>query len=259
MIDIPGLILPFVFGAVVGSFLNVCIYRIPAGLSIVSPPSRCPACLKRIAFYDNIPVISYIVLMGRCRHCGSPVSARYPVVEAIAGVFASALFFKFGPTPAFFIYSVFIAALIVITFIDIDHQIIPDVISLPGIPLGIIASFFLPSVGVVDSVIGAIAGGGLLFGIAAAYYYSTGKEGMGGGDVKLLAMIGAFTGWRGVLMTVLAGSVSGAVLGGILMLVHGKGGKHPIPFGPFLAAGAVVYVFAGEALIEWYISRAMGI
>lgn len=259
MTDISSLFLPFVFGAVVGSFLNVCIYRIPAGVSIVSPPSRCPACSKRIAFYDNIPIISYIVLMGRCRRCGSAVSARYPVVEAITGIFASALFFKFGLTPGFFIYSVFIAALIVITFIDIDHQIIPDVISLPGIPLGIISSFFLPSVGVADSVIGAIAGGGLLFGIAAAYYYSTGKEGMGGGDVKLLAMIGAFTGWRGVLMTVLAGSVSGAVLGGALMLLRGKGGKHPIPFGPFLAAGAAVYVFAGEALIEWYISRAMGL
>lgn len=259
MIDISSLILPFVFGAVVGSFLNVCIYRIPAGVSIVSPPSRCTACSKPIAFYDNIPIISYIVLMGRCRRCGSPVSARYPAVEAVTGLFASALFFKFGLTPGFFIYSAFIAALIVITFIDIDHQIIPDVISLPGIPLGLGASFFLPSVGIADSVIGTIAGGGLLFGIAAAYYYSTGKEGMGGGDVKLLAMIGAFTGWRGVLMTVLAGSVSGAILGGALMLVHGKGGKHPIPFGPFLAAGAAVYVFAGEALIEWYISRAMGL
>ncbi|MEK7773890.1 MAG: prepilin peptidase, partial [Deltaproteobacteria bacterium] len=193
MIDISSLILPFVFGVAVGSFLNVCIYRIPSGISIVSPPSRCPACLKHIAFYDNIPIISYIVLMGRCRRCKSPVSARYPAVEAVTGLFAAALFLRFALTTEFFIYFAFVSAMIVITFIDVDHQIIPDVISLPGIPLGLVASFFLPSVGVADSLIGTVSGGGLLFGIAAAYYYLTGKEGMGGGDIKLLAMIGAFT------------------------------------------------------------------
>lgn len=250
--------MPFIFGAVFGSFLNVCICRIPQGRSIVSPPSACTSCGKTIRFYDNIPILSWIFLLGRCRNCGASFSIRYPSVEALTGLFAAALFFVFGPTIEMAIYFVFVCALIVITFIDIDHQIIPDVISLPGIPLGVIASFLLPT-GILDSVIGAAAGGGILFAIAAGYFYLTGKEGMGGGDIKLLAMIGAFLGWKGVLVTIMAGSFTGAVIGSILMLAWGRGSKHPIPFGPFLAAGAILYLFTGDAIISWYMERVAAI
>lgn len=252
------LILPFIFGAVVGSFLNVCIHRIPLGLSIVSPPSRCPGCESPIRFYDNVPVISYILLGGRCRRCKTPISIEYPSVELLTGVFAALLFYKFGLSPELFVYSVFIAALITITFIDLKHQIIPDVISIPGIPLGFAASFFMQSPGVLDSAIGIVSGGGILLGIAAAYLLVTGNEGMGGGDIKLLAMIGAFTGWKGVIFTLLAASFSGAIIGGAVMMISGKNSRVPIPFGPFLAAGAALYLFFGEFIISWYIQKAIG-
>ncbi len=252
------LIVPFVFGAVVGSFLNVCIYRIPLGISVVSPPSNCPACKRRIHFYYNVPIISYIVLGGRCRLCGMPIPLRYPLIEALTGLAALALFVRFGFTPELFIYFVFISALIVITFIDFAHGIIPDTISIPGVFLGFGASFFLSTPGYVNSIIGIAIGGGTLFAIAAAYYFITGREGMGGGDVKLLAMIGAFLGWRGVLATLLAGSLAGSVVGVFLMLIFRKNSKFAFPFGPFLAIGAVLYLFYGEQIIDWYIVRALG-
>ncbi|MBI5903858.1 MAG: prepilin peptidase, partial [Deltaproteobacteria bacterium] len=196
-----SIILPFVFGAVVGSFLNVCIHRIPIGLSIVTPASRCPRCARPIPFYYNVPVISYIVLLGRCAYCRAPLSLQYPVVEALTGAAALFIFQRHGATPELFVWFAFISALIVITFIDLEHQIIPDVLSLPGIVIGLAASFFLPFPGVLNSVIGICLGGGLLLAVAYGYYYATGRTGMGGGDVKLLTMIGAFLGWKGVLVT----------------------------------------------------------
>ena len=159
----------FIFGAIVGSFLNVCIFRIPAGKSIAFPPSHCPKCQAPIMWYDNIPVISYLVLMGKCRKCREPISARYPMVEFITALLSLAAFIKLGPSPAYFIYFAFITALIVITFIDLDHQIIPDIISLPGIPIGFIASFALPDITYKESLIGILAGGGILFLVAAGY------------------------------------------------------------------------------------------
>ncbi|MBI5493320.1 MAG: prepilin peptidase [Deltaproteobacteria bacterium] len=252
------LILPFVFGAVIGSFLNVCIYRIPIGLSIVSPPSKCPSCGRNIPFYYNIPIISYVVLMGRCGLCGAPISPRYLLVESFTGLAAVSLFLKFGPSFELLAYFVFVSSLIVVTFIDLKYQIIPDVISLPGIAVGLAASFFIPSVNFLNSFIGILAGGGVLFGIATAYYLLTGKEGMGGGDVKLLGMIGAFLGWKGVIVTLLLGSFLGAVIGSFIMLLSGKGSRHPIPFGPFLAIGAAAHLFLGEELIRWYIVTAVG-
>lgn len=252
------LIVPFLFGAAIGSFLNVCIYRVPLGLSIVSPPSACPGCGKKIAFYDNIPILSYLLLGGRCRGCGSKISARYPLIEAATGLLASALVYKFGLGPELFVYFVFASALIVITFIDLKYQIIPDVISLPGIALGFAASFVTSEPGVVNSIIGILIGGGLLYAIASAYYLVTKHEGMGGGDIKMLAMIGAFTGWKGVLVTILAGSFSGALIGGALMLFSGKGSRHAIPFGPFLALGALLYLFFGEAAVGWYVTTVIG-
>lgn len=252
------LILPFVLGAVIGSFLNVCIHRIPSGISIVSPPSSCPGCGTRIPFYYNVPVLGYLILRGRCASCRVSISARYPVVEAFTGLLSLFLFYRFGPTVDFLIYLAFVSSLVVITFIDLDLQIIPDSISLPGIPAGLLASFFLASPGVLDSVLGVVTGGGILFLIAAAYYYATGNEGMGGGDIKLLAMIGAFIGWKGVLFTLLFGSFLGAFIGVLLMVAFGRNSRYAIPFGPFLASGAALYLFFGNEIVIWYIMRAVG-
>ncbi|MBI5236396.1 MAG: prepilin peptidase [Deltaproteobacteria bacterium] len=246
------LIVPFVLGAVVGSFLNVCIYRIPAGRSIVFPGSSCSSCGQAIAFYDNIPILSYLLLRGRCRRCAASFSFQYPLVEVLSAVFATALFIRSGASVETLVYFVFVSALIVITFIDLELRIIPDVISLPGIPLGFAASFVLPAMNWLDSVIGALAGGGILLAIAVAYYAVAKKEGMGGGDVKLLAMIGAFIGWQGVLMTLLLASFSGSIIGLAMMLIYGKDSKYAIPFGPFLAGGALAYLFVGSRLIAWY-------
>jgi leader peptidase (prepilin peptidase)/N-methyltransferase len=253
----------FAFGAVLGSFLNVCAYRIPADRSVVSPASHCPLCGSPIRFYDNIPIASYILLLGRCRACKGSISPEYPVVEALTAAFTVLLYLRFGPTPELVVYLIFTASLIVITFIDLRHHIIPDVISLPGIGVGLASSTVLawsggmpqPWAGVLNSLAGILAGGGVLFIVAAAYYLATGKEGMGGGDIKLLAMIGAFLGWKGVLVTLFIGSFAGALAGGLLMLFFGKDRKYAVPFGPFLALGAVVYLFLGEALIGWYMMK----
>ncbi len=239
-------------GMCVGSFLNVCIHRLPQGASIVSPPSACPKCGASIRWYDNIPVISYLLLRGRCRGCKTTISIRYPIVEMLTGLFAMITWMRFGLSPAALIYFLFIAALLVITFIDIDLQIIPDIISLPGIPIGFAASFLLPQPDWLNSLIGIAAGGGILFSVAWGYQALTGKQGMGFGDVKLLAMIGAFLGWKGVLFTIMASSFIGTVVGGILMLKSGKGMKTRIPFGPFIAIGAIVYLFFGTQIINWY-------
>ncbi|MFO8111824.1 MAG: prepilin peptidase [Desulfosalsimonadaceae bacterium] len=243
----------FLFGLFIGSFLNVCIYRIPANKSIVMPPSNCPGCHTPIRFYDNIPVLSYIWLFGKCRSCRAPISIRYPMVELLTGAFAGLCVLKFGFTPAAAIYFAFIASLLVVTFIDIDHRIIPDVITLPGIPLFFGATFLLPDIGPVQSIAGILIGGGSLLLVAWTYYLLTGKEGMGGGDIKLLAMIGAVVGWQGVILTIFTASITGTIVGGALMLASGKNLKLAIPFGPFLAAGAVISVLYGPELIRWYI------
>ncbi|MBI5969568.1 MAG: prepilin peptidase [Deltaproteobacteria bacterium] len=252
------LIIPFIFGSAIGSFLNVCIYRIPAGISVVTPPSSCPSCGAEIAFYDNIPVLGYILLRGRCRKCGARISARYPLVEAATGAFCAALFYIFGFSVEFFAYFAFVSALMVVTFIDLKLQIIPDVISIPGIGVGLIASYFMSSVGLVNSAAGFLLGAGFLFIIAMGYHFLTGKEGMGGGDIKLLGMIGAFLGWRGAVVTLIIGAFAGAVVGGVLMLRYGKDGKYAIPFGPFLAAGAIVHLFFGPPIVSWYIEMIAG-
>jgi leader peptidase (prepilin peptidase)/N-methyltransferase len=244
-------VLAFIFGSIVGSFLNVCIHRIPEGKSIVFPPSSCPHCNKSIAFYDNIPIVSYVILLGRCRNCKSPISPQYPFVEFLTGFFAVMLLQKYGFSAMFPIYFSFVSSLIVITFIDLKYQIIPDVISLPGIGVGLLASYFL-SIGIFNSILGILAGGGSLFLIAAGYQLVTGREGMGGGDIKMLAMIGAFLGWKGVIITIFTGSFIGAVLGTALMLAKGKDSKYAIPFGPFLALGAIISLFFGETIIKWY-------
>lgn len=244
----------FVLGAVIGSFLNVCIFRIPEKQSIVSPPSHCPDCGAGIRFYDNIPIVSYLVLMGKCRNCKTSISFRYPLIELITAIASVMLMFHFGPTLTYLIYLVLVSSLIVITFIDLDHRIIPDVISLPAIPLGFAASFLLPNMTWLDSLIGILVGGGMLLLVAIVFEAITGQEGMGGGDIKLLAMLGAFIGWKGVLFTIMVSSLLGTVIGGGLMVLGGKSRKFALPFGPFLALGAVIYIFWGELLIYWYLT-----
>jgi leader peptidase (prepilin peptidase)/N-methyltransferase len=242
----------FIFGLCIGSFLNVCIYRLPAAKSISHPRSSCPKCGELIRFYDNIPVFSYMILRGKCRFCGEPISLRYPVIEILTGLFALITFVKYGLSLEALIYFVYIVSLLVITFIDIDHQIIPDVITLPGIPIFFIASFALPDISYLESILGILIGGGSLLLVAWTYNLITKKEGMGGGDIKLLAMIGAVIGWKGVLFTIFVGSAVGTIAGMLVMLKTRKNRKMAIPFGPFLAIGGIAYIFFGPQLIEWY-------
>lgn len=244
----------FLFGAVVGSFLNVCIYRIPRDESIVFPASHCPDCGTKIRAFDNIPILSYLLLRGSCRSCGIRISWQYPAVELLSALLTLFLFLKFHFSPTFFVLFLFCMALVVITFIDLEHQIIPDSISLPGIVAGFAASFFLPWLGWLNSLIGIVAGGGSLLLVAYGYQLLTKKEGMGGGDIKLLAMMGAFLGWKSIPFIIFTSSLFGSVIGLTLMAVRKKDSQLPIPFGPFLAFGAILFIFYGRQLIQWYFS-----
>jgi leader peptidase (prepilin peptidase)/N-methyltransferase len=247
------IIVAFIFGACIGSFLNVCIYRIPAGLSIVTPGSSCPHCKTKISFYDNIPILGYLLLFGKCRTCKTSIALRYPFVELLGGIAALACALSFGPTLHGLVSFTFIATLIVVTFIDLDHRIIPDTISLPGIPIFFLGALAVPTITWQASALGILAGGGVLFAVAWGYQLMTGREGMGGGDIKLLAMIGAMIGWQGILFTLFAASVIGTMIGVLTMLQSGKGMRLAIPFGPFLATGAIIYLFFGDAIIFWYV------
>ena len=246
-------IISVIFGALVGSFLNVCIIRLPKEESIVTPGSHCPHCKKPIKFYDNIPLISYFWLKGKCRQCQGFISAQYPLVEGITALSSLLLIMKFGASLSFLIYFSFVAALIVIAVIDLYHQIIPDVISLPGIGVGLLASLIIPQITFLDSLIGILLGGGSLFIVATLYQWLFKREGMGGGDVKLLAMIGAFLGWKAVILTILLGSLIGSIIGIIIMVLKGKDFKYAIPFGPFLSLGAVIALFYQNEIILWYL------
>ena len=252
-------IVAFIFGAVVGSFLNVCICRLPKGESVVSPPSHCPACGYKIPFYDNVPIVSYLLLRGACRSCGAPISLQYPLVELITALLALFLFMRFGLSFPFAVLFLFCAAMVVITFIDLEHFIIPDVISLPGIAIGFVVSFFIPRLGWQGSLLGILAGGGSLYLVATLYHLFTGKEGMGGGDIKLLAMMGAFFGWKAVPFIIFTSSLVGSVIGVTVMLIQKKDSKLAIPFGPFLALGALLYIFFGRQVIQWYLNLGGGI
>ena len=254
MINVLIVGLVFIFGMCIGSFLNVCIYRLPSSMSIINPSrSFCPQCNSAIQFYDNIPVFSYLWLKGRCRNCKASISLRYPLVELMTGILAIAILFMFGLTLEGVVYFVFISSLLVITFIDIDHKIIPDIITLPGIPIGLAASFVLPDITFKSSLLGLLVGGGSLLLVAWTYSLITHKEGMGGGDIKLLGMIGTFIGWKGVIFTIFSASLTGTLVGIIFMLLKEKNLKFAIPFGPFLSIGAMSYVFFGEKVFFWYL------
>lgn len=249
----------FAFGAIIGSFLNVCIYRIPAGLSIISPASRCPGCLTPIRCWQNIPILSWLVLRGRCAVCKSPISWRYPAVEFLTGALFVLVLNTFGLSWGTPVYWLFTAALVTITLIDFDHQIIPDVISLPGIAAGLVASLLLPWLPFLDSLIGVVLGGGILYAIAAGYELLTKREGMGGGDIKLLAMIGAFLGWKAILPIVFLSSLLGTVIAVPMMALKGADRRFAIPFGPFLAAAAFIYLLWGQNILHWYLNLIGGV
>lgn len=240
-----------VIGLFFGSFLNVCIHRIPRDESIVFPSSRCPRCGGKIRPWDNIPVLSYLVLRGRCRSCKEKISIRYPLVETLSALIALAMLYRFGLTASFAIYYAWACVLLVITFIDLDFQIIPDRLSLGGICAGLVLVPWLP-VSYPQALIGLGLGAGLLIAVIYGYYFLTRKEGMGGGDVKLLGMIGVFTGWQGVLFTIFIGSLLGCLVGIPWVLSQKKNMQAAIPFGPFLALGAFLYVLFGDVIIAWY-------
>ena len=243
----------FPVGLVVGSFLNVCIVRIPAGQSVVSPRSQCPSCQTPISWFDNIPIISYIWLGRRCRTCGNSISVRYPVIELMNGVGYVGVVAVFGWTWTAGVYAIFFSALLVVAWIDLDHLIIPDVISLPGIILGLLAAATVLPIGLINSLIGVLLGGGMLWILAILSPYIFGKEGLGGGDIKLLAMVGAFLGWQPVLLTLMLASLSGAVVGIALLAFKVMKRGHYIPFGPFLVFGALISLFFYTDLVQWYV------
>lgn len=231
----------------------MCIYRLPLEESVVSPGSHCRSCSAPLAWYDNIPLFSYLVRRGRCRVCGAGFSARYFWVELLTACLAVLLVIQFGVTLVTLGYFVFVAALVVSTFIDVDHKIIPDVISLPGIVLGLFFSLVSPHVTFWESLTGAGLGAGVLLIVAFGYWAVTRREGMGGGDIKLLAMIGAFLGWRAIPFTLLVASCTGSAIGIATMIRRRADAKLALPFGPFLAFGAGCYLFIGESLIAWYL------
>jgi len=240
------------FGLCLGSFANVCIYRIPLDKSIVHPASSCPHCGVRIRFFDNIPVFSYLLLMGRCRQCRASISMRYPLVEILMAFLSLALFIRFGFQLQYLQFMVFAGTLVILSFIDFDHKILPDVLTLPGIAVGWLVSFLPGGISWTDSLIGLAAGGGSLYLVATVYERITGREGLGGGDIKLLAMIGAWMGWQSLPLIVLMSSLSGAVIGSVFILSGGKGARTQIPFGPFLSLGALSYLFFGRQISLWY-------
>ncbi|MCP4633017.1 MAG: prepilin peptidase [candidate division Zixibacteria bacterium] len=253
-----NILLPYIFagiGLIFGSFFNVVIYRLPTKKSIVWPASFCPECKTNIRPYDNIPILSFIILRGKCRHCKSSISIRYPIVEALTGFLFWLSYFMFGLEIQLIPVLLLTSICITITFIDLDHLIIPDVISLPGIPIGILLSLLPGGLGFIESIIGFLAGGVGLYLIALFGNLVFKKESMGGGDIKLAALIGAFLGWKGVLLTIIISSLIGAISGILLLLLSSsfaKKSSHAIPYGPFLALGAIVSMFWGNQLINLY-------
>ena len=240
------------FGAVIGSFLNVVIYRLPLGKSTVWPSSACPHCARELSWYENIPVASFVALRGRCRTCGARISLQYPLVEALTAVMFGAGWWYYGPGPLLASRLVFGCALIVLFAIDLEHQLLPNAITLPGIVVGFLFSL-VTEPGWMSSLIGILVGGGVLYGVAEAYYRIRHEEGLGMGDVKMLAMVGAFLGWQLTLLTLVLGSVSGTVIGLGLIATNRAGMKYALPFGTFLALGAAVAASVGHALLEWYL------
>jgi len=246
----------FIFSACIGSFLNVCIYRIPEGKSIAWPSSFCPYCKKSIPYFCNIPIISYLFLAGRCKFCHESISIRYPMIEMMTGILGVMLSLKFGLTMTFGYWFIFSSTLIIISFIDFDHKIIPDVISLPGIVIFASSFYFVPEMTLMNTITGILIGGGGLYTVAWLYLLLRKSEGMGGGDIKLLAMIGGAVGIEGVVFVIFTGSLLGT-LAGVMVMIWNKilNIRLEIPFGPYLSMGTILYIFFGKEIISWYFQR----
>ncbi len=242
----------FVIGLLFGSFSNVVIYRCPHGKSVVRPRSSCSKCNKFIAWYDNIPVLSWLLLRGKCRNCKTNISIRYPLVELINGFLFLGLYLKLGISWTLLESIVFVWSLTVASFIDLDHMILPDKFTLSGIVIGLVGAILSPEREWMPAVLGVLIGGGFLWAIAYLYFLIRKEEGMGGGDIKLLAWIGAVLGWTAVPFVILVSSILGTVIGVLLLLRSKNGMKTMIPFGPYLSMAAVLYIFCGRTLANWY-------
>lgn len=240
-------------GLAAGSFCNVLVCRLPRGESVVSPPSHCPRCGDSIPWYLNVPVLSWLVLLGKCRSCKAPISVRYPLVELGVGALFVASAWRWDFTPAALASSVFCLMVVALSLIDLEHQILPDLLTYPGIVLGAVFCPFVPWTDWKASLIGSAAGAAVPMFFIWLWPRLTGVEGMGWGDVKLLAMVGAFLGWKGVVLTILVGSLTGAVVGGLYLWLSGKGGRTPLPFGTFLGAAALVSLFFQDFVWAWYL------
>ena len=259
-----------VSGVVVGSFLNVCIHRIPRGLSVIGPGSRCPHCDSPIRAWENIPLLSFTFLRGRCRYCDQPIGWIYPTVEAFTALLFYLLFLKYGFNSPFFLNAVFFSLLIILMFSDLFERILPDVITLSGLLCGLlVAPFQSPEffqddlfwVGgskfwthYLQSLSGIVVGGGTLWFVASLYLKLRKVEGMGFGDVKMMAMVGAFLGWRYAWLTIFCGSLLGALVGSLYIYLFGKNRRYELPFGTFLGVGAVITTLWGRDLLSWYLS-----
>ncbi len=240
-----------VMGLMIGSFLNVCIYRLPRQMSPVRPRSSCTTCGHMIAWYENIPIASYLVLRGRCHGCGSPISIIYPIIEAITGLMFLGAYLLYGPSLLLIARLIFGCVMIVLFVIDLQHKILPNVITLPGIVIGFLLSI-VAGPGWLDSLIGILAGGGVLWAIAEVYYRVRHEEGLGMGDVKMLGMIGAFLGWKLMLLTLVLASFSGTLVGIVILVTKKESLKYALPFGTFLAVGAIAAAVVGDRLLTWY-------
>jgi leader peptidase (prepilin peptidase) / N-methyltransferase len=244
----------FIFGLLFGSFGNVIIARLPEKESVVRPRSRCPHCKNQISWYDNIPVISYLALRGKCRNCKKSISKRYPIVELLSGFLFLFIFLKVGLSWTYLELVIFAWAGLVASVIDIDHRILPDVITLPGIVIGLIGAALNPERHFLDGLIGVIGGGGFLWLVAYIYAAVRNEEGMGGGDIKLIAWIGAVLGWRAVIFSILVSSITGSIFGISIAAFKKSGLKTSIPFGPFLYFAAVSFIFIGADVMKAYLA-----
>lgn len=243
----------FTLGAIFGSFGNVVIYRLPRDESVVKPRSYCYSCKTQIKWYDNIPILSWFLLRGRCRNCKAQFSIRYPLVELITAVLFTLSYHYAGLSWTLLEYLIFNFGLVVCTFIDFDHMILPDEFTLSGIVIGLIGAALNPQREFLDALYGVLMGGGFLWGMAYVYYLFTKQEGMGGGDIKLLAWIGALLGWKAIPFVIMSSAIIGSVIGLIMARKQKSGLKTVIPFGPYLALGAVLYLYGGETIALWYI------
>ena len=252
--DLPFLWLyPLFLGLVVGSYLNVVVHRLPLGLSTVRPASHCPGCGTRIRPWDNVPVLSFVLLRGRCRDCQEPIGWRYPAIELATGLLFVAALARFGPSVQAWIAALFISLLLVLAFIDLDHYILPNRLTYPGLVIGLLLSPLWERTTLYSSLVGAAVGAAVILLFNGLWWVLRKVQGFGVGDAKMLAMIGAFLGPAGVAVTLVFASLMGAATGLLLMLRHRLGMQSKLPFGTFLTAGALVTLFFGPGLVNWYL------